>query len=137
MQKLTILRYLYRTDSTSGLVLLDGVFVIFTLELPRSYNGQQNVPTKTCIPTGAYKGKVMSSPKHPEGAPHILGVPGRSAIEMHVANSPKDIEGCCALGMSAAPYTSYVGDSGVAFGKLMQSLPRDFEYDVAVRDVTA
>lgn len=134
---LTILRYIYRSDSTSGLLLLDGAFQCFTLELPKLYNGQPNVPDYTCIPTGSYAGKVMASPKHPEGAPHILDVPGRSAIEIHVANIPKDIKGCAAVGMSAAPYTAFVGDSAVAFGKLIDKLRPIGAFAVRVQEVAA
>lgn len=132
---LYIMRYQYGVAATNGLLMLDSIFTAFTLELPKTFEGQENVIDKTCIPVGAYRGQVLTSPKHPDGAPHILGVPGRSAVEIHIANAPKDIKGCAAVGMAAAPYMPWVGDSAVAFAKLMQRLPKADAFTVGVMNI--
>jgi hypothetical protein len=72
-----------------------GEFQCFTLELPW-LNNQQDV---SCIPAGIYAVKWEPEGKHKGYA--VEDVPGRSAIEIHIGNTTKDIEGCIALGFEA------------------------------------
>jgi hypothetical protein len=52
------------------------------------------------IPTGTYPLTFMWSDHFQQIMPHV-GVPNRSAIEVHWANWPEQLEGCLALGTDA------------------------------------
>ena len=69
-----------------------------SMELPLKFEGEENVPDKTCIPANVYSVEQLFSAKHQRYMPHVMGVPERSAIEIHAASRPSDILGCIALG---------------------------------------
>ena len=69
-----------------------------SLELPLEFEGQENVPDKTCIPAGTYEVKNLFSEKHGCLMPHVMGVPDRTAIEIHAASEPANLLGCTAIG---------------------------------------
>ena len=50
-----------------------------------------------CIPTGTYDVLFMWSDHFQQIMPHVM-VPNRTAIEIHWANFPNQLEGCLALG---------------------------------------
>lgn len=87
-----------------------GTFGIFALETGQEYYSLElpwddNRRGESCIPAGIYTCKWINSPKH-GGVYQVMDVPGRSMIEIHVANFGGDkdkgykaeIEGCIALG---------------------------------------
>lgn len=107
-------RRIFTEKSVIGeLYIPQGVFC-HTLEPPLGH------PTHPCIPLGTYPLKISWSPKFKADLPHILDVPGRSAIEIHVGNAPEDTEGCILVGYGYG--LNYVDDSAVAFRKLMMIL---------------
>jgi hypothetical protein len=84
----------YRDKSTTGLAWVENEIglpeVEFkTLELP----WKDNKPRVSCIPEGVYKWQKYNSPKFGEVI-LILGVDGRSMIEIHAGNFTSDILGC-------------------------------------------
>lgn len=87
----------------------------YTLELPLTFDGKENVKEKTCIPYGKYRVVVCSwNPKRLL----VLEVPGRDAIEMHVANEPRDIKGC--IGVGYLRDNDWIGQSGDAMKELIK-----------------
>lgn len=117
---LTVTRDVLSDTSTMGLLDIAGLFQCYTLELPMLFDGQQNVPDKTCIPNGTYNVEISRSPRHGFDVPWILGVPDREDIEIHPANDPAELLGCVAVGQTRAK--DWVGQSQLAFGALMAKL---------------
>lgn len=117
---LTVTRDVLSDTSTMGLLDIMGLFQCYTLELPMSFEGQQNVPDRTCIPDGTYNIEIRWSPRHGFEVPWILDVPNRADIEIHPANDPQELLGCVAVGQTRAK--DWVGASQLAFGALMDKL---------------
>ncbi len=86
---------------TIGALSMPG-FVCSTIELPKQpYNNVSNIR----IPTGRYALRLYNSPRWGKNVPLLVGVKGRSQIEIHPSNyaiRPSDghclLEGCIALG---------------------------------------
>lgn len=74
------------TDDNSG-------FLCYTCELPW-YN---NMPGKSCIPTGTYAVVKHNSAEHPDTW-ELLNVPNRVGILIHNGNTEHDSEGCIIVG---------------------------------------
>ncbi len=94
--------------------------VFDTGELP----WRNNIPDKSCIPTGIYPVKWLWSPHHNRNVYHVMGVPGRDKngqlanVEIHSGSYCGDVDkgfrsdvlGCMLLGKGLA--TGKVGDAG-------------------------
>ena len=117
---ISVTRDVLSDTSTMGLLDIMGLFQCYTLELPMLFEGQPNVPDKTCIPNGTYNVEIRWSPRHGFEVPWILGVPDREDIEIHPANLPDQLLGCIAVGQTRAK--DEVGGSRLAFGALMDKL---------------
>lgn len=90
----TIKRVSYLPEGTFGVIKQDNVPFALTAELP----WLNNLPSKSCIPTGKYLGKRVNSPKFGNTF-EITGVPKRSNILFHKGNVPKkDSKGCVLIG---------------------------------------
>jgi hypothetical protein len=89
------LRRIYLDNVTLGILFDENNFPwLKTLELPNKNNQQR----KSCIPEGTYTCKPYKSPT--KGSVYLLeNVPNRSMIEIHIANTVKDILGCIAVGI--------------------------------------
>jgi hypothetical protein len=68
------------------------------------------------IPEGRYRVVIDWSNRFQRTMPHILNVPDREGIRIHVANWPEELEGCIAVGRKKAD--DFVGESRVAFNRL-------------------
>lgn len=100
--------------------------MIYQLELP----WLDNTPFVSCIPSGRYELVMEPIAPHPHmqtvfGSQYVWlplykDVPGRSACFCHPANSPKDILGCTAPGLSTS--VDWVGDSHAALALLMGAM---------------
>jgi hypothetical protein len=112
---ITIARDTLTENSTIGKLSLEGSsLVLDTLEPPIR-------ETKPCaIPLGTYKVALLESPKFGFITPHILDVPGFTAIEIHIGNGPLDTEGCCLVGLARG--TDFIYQSKAAFQQLMSVL---------------
>jgi len=93
------LKVIRATNSpTFGIMLVDGMPVFVTLELP----WMNNEPQISCIPTGSYtcrKRKASESITAGIGeAFEVVDVPNRSDILIHVGNTVDDIKGCILIG---------------------------------------
>lgn len=97
----------------------DGKFSCVTLERPAEGD-------HPCIPAGTYQ--VIIDWHHPTDlekryrCPELLGVPGRSQIQIHIANRCGELLGCIAPGERVAAGGECVEASGDAFRRLMAYL---------------
>lgn len=95
---------LIRTDDTA-----DGVFG--EMHIPAGPGGPaltlhtveddnlQNRRGVSCIPAGLYLLRRTMFYRHGYEAFEVTGVPGRSRILIHVANTENDVEGCIGVGL--------------------------------------
>ena len=82
----------------------------YTIERPWLDN-KQNV---SCIPAGYYKLGRVDSPRFGPDTWEIKGVPGRTHILIHVANTANDVIGCVGLGLGLFPQLQGVSVSKTA-----------------------
>lgn len=120
-------RRLWKTDqAVTGTFSVDGSQKYFSLELPELFDGQPNVTNKTCIPAGTYAVQRLWSNHWNAMMPHIVGVPGRTEVEIHIANFPHDILGCMGIGNTRISDIE-IGESKDAF----EGFNQDFENAIA------
>jgi hypothetical protein len=118
---------IWKTDSgITGTFSVDGVQKYFCIELPERFEGELNVPNKTCVLPGVYEVQRLWSNYWDQMMPHVVGTPGRSEVEIHIANFPHDILGCIGIGMKRITDTQ-IGESSEAFEEFNQ----DFENAIA------
>lgn len=84
----------------------------------------------TLIPCGTYKVTMYDSPHNKTKVP-LLHVPGRSFIEIHVANWENQLEGCIAVGECREG--TGISHSRDTFVQLMSALGKAVEWEVEVR----
>jgi hypothetical protein len=84
-----------------------------------------NKPSVSCIPAGTYTCKPTKYHKGGYDTYEVMGVPGRSRILFHVANTEEDVEGCIGLGLNIGVLTVTDEDSKKKVPKLavQQSKP--------------
>ena len=114
---LTIQRDKPTGKSTPGEMFVNGVWQCYTLEpdpLTPAISGHPS------IPAGVYPVQLTMSPHMHYITPILIGVPGRTAIRIHIANFPKELEGCTAVGTEKGP--DEVLHSKFAFQELMHIL---------------
>ena len=117
-----VLRRLESTQgSTPGQLSIGGAAQCYTLELPRLFEGKENVHQKTCILAGTYEVSLVMSEKFKRIMPLLVGVPERFAIEMHQGNTAADTEGCILVGAYRASLDEITG-SAVAFSALFAKM---------------
>jgi hypothetical protein len=81
---------------TLGVMTADGLGpVVQTLEPP----WRQNRANVSCIPEGEYGVVMVYSARFGKIMPHLIAVPEREAVEIHVGNFPRDTHGCILTGM--------------------------------------
>lgn len=114
--RLTITRQQGTALSTPGLLDINGLFQCYTLE-PRM---DRSLGKPFAIPAGTYAIALLKSVKFGFVTPRVLYVPGFTAIEIHIGNSPRDTQGCLLVGQTRA--RDFVGNSREAFQGLMAKL---------------
>lgn len=60
---------------------------------------RDNLPRISCIPAGLYALHRTVYHKHGYETFEVMGVPGRSRILIHPANTEEDLEGCIGVGL--------------------------------------
>ena len=101
MYKLKLIRISSSDQGTKGLLLVNGSFFCYTLELPWN----DNIPNYSCIPPGKYKLERHLF-RGRRKCYHLLNVPNRKWILIHngnVAGDPRkgyktNVEGCILVG---------------------------------------
>lgn len=112
----TLKRFLGCSHGTFGKLVIKGRSrgEFFTME----EEPQGNKPRISCIPAGTYICKRARYNKTGLETFEVTGVPGRSQIKIHPANTEEDVEGCIAPGMSLAVLDVRDEDIGVRGPKL-------------------
>jgi hypothetical protein len=115
--KVDIYRKVETSESITGEFWLDGVQQCVYLEPSRT---TPFWPGHPCIDAGTYQVVLTMSPHLGYICPEVLNVPGRAAIRWHIGNFPKDVLGCCVVGITVGE--NLVENSKVAFAALMAKL---------------
>jgi hypothetical protein len=129
--KLRLERLSHTDFATYGQIVDDENQVLcLTLEKP----WLENAHNVSCIPPGTYAAFRRSSPKRGYDVFELAHVPGRSNIELHIGNLPRDSEGCILLGSNFGTVDGQRGITGstVAFARFMTRLKhvQGFELEV-------
>lgn len=107
------LGHLFATDEL-------GLDLAHTCEKP----WKDNHPDTSCIPTGVYTAhrRLASQTRHHYDVFQLDDVPGREDIQIHIANTPSQLEGCCCLGTEFGFINGEHGvlNSKVAYKRWMQ-----------------
>jgi hypothetical protein len=119
--ELTLNRIFLGSSATIGELLINDKHLCDTLEDRVRPEGEK-VYGKTAIPEGTYEVKLTHSPRFKKILPEILNVPNFSGIRIHTGNSSKDTEGCILVGTWDGEKEDWVGNSRIAFDKLMTLL---------------
>jgi hypothetical protein len=116
-----ILQRLQQTShSTTGQLSLEGALKYVTLEPPKQKDPQGN--GYVCIDAGTYPVRIRWSFRFQRLTPHIEDVQGRTEIEWHIGNFPRDTDGCALIGTDLGATVDYVRASSAAFDALMTLL---------------
>lgn len=126
MRRVHLKRFAYAPAATLGRLTLDD-HTWYTVERP--WLG--NKPFVSCIPQGFYHCRRYSSAKYPDTW-EVCGVPERSQILFHVANWPRDVQGCIGLGMEPMGDTFGVARSRVAVGEFLRLLRDEDEFELMI-----
>ena len=76
----------------------------------------------TLIPEGTYPFTYYDSPANKMKVLLLSGVPGFTAIEVHIANFPHELKGCTAVGSTINVNVPQLVGSTIAFNSLMNLL---------------
>ena len=127
---LLLIRDTFTDKSVLGKLYLNAEFYGHTLELA----WKDNKKRISCIPKGVYEVKKRNTEKskYKYEHLHILDVPDRELILMHIGNYPKNSKGCILLGNTRA--LNFVGDSRKAFYKLMYDLGSFEEIELVIKN---
>ncbi|TBG37170.1 hypothetical protein ELG78_09325 [Rhizobium leguminosarum] len=94
---------------------------------------RENKPKVSCVPAGSYRciphgweaGTKVSKPRTWE----LVGVPGRSAVLIHIGNTTRDTEGCilAGMGLMVTQLLSSISDSRLAIELMRREIgPNEF-----------
>ena len=127
---LLLIRDTFTDKSVLGKLYLNAEFYGHTLELA----WKDNKKRISCIPKGVYEVKKRNTEKskYKYEHLHILDVPDRELILMHIGNYPKNSKGCILLGNTRA--LNFVGDSRKAFYRLMYDLGSFEEIELVIKN---
>lgn len=124
--KLVLSRRVISPYSTIGSLEWNGIKICDILERPwenganRINNLGKGENNSTCILPGIYRIEKKYSPLNRCEVPILINVPGRSEIEIHTGNYPKDSFGCLLPGTYNMNILDMVSSSRDAFRHLME-----------------
>ena len=116
---LRVIREPSTAAATMGLLLIDGVFVCWTLE---DVVRPVKIPGETAIPAGRYAVRLSLSQRFQKVLPEVLAVPGFTGIRVHGGNGALDTQGCVLVGRKRT--TNGVLESKLALMEVMEQLRR-------------
>jgi len=131
MKTLIIRRITTGDQGTFGNLVFENAPFAVTLELP----WLDNKPMVSCIPSGEYICKRVSSPKFGDTF-EVTNVPGRTHILFHKANRLRDLLGCIGV---AEQFGKLDGESGVlnskqGYNEFKAILSNDIEFRLVIVD---
>jgi hypothetical protein len=104
---------------TIGELWIDGQRVGYTLELPWKWNEQ----SVSAIPAGSYSGHLRYD-KDDHWRIQLNDVQGRSGVQIHIGNVPREIKGCVLVGKTWDQQTCFIGGSAIAYTELKKAFYR-------------
>jgi hypothetical protein len=116
---LRVIREPSTAAATLGILLIDGVFVCWTLE---DVVREVKIPGETAIPAGRYAVRLSLSQRFQKLLPEILTVPNFKGIRIHAGNTQADTAGCVLVGRVRA--YDRVEESKLALMNVMEHLRR-------------
>ena len=117
---LRVIREPSTAAATMGILLIDGVFVCWTLE---DVVREVKIPGETAIPAGRYAVRLSLSQRFQKLLPEILaGGRGFTGIRIHSGNTQADTAGCVLVGRKRG--NSVVLESKLALIEVMEHLRR-------------
>ncbi|QBC44474.1 hypothetical protein C1H71_13650 [Iodobacter fluviatilis] len=130
--QLLLKRDFFTTESTTGVLSIDGVFQCFVLEdVDRKLEaGGAKIYGQTAIPRGIYPLTVTYSPRFKKPLPLLSGVKGFDGIRIHCGNSAADTEGCLLVGN--ARWLNKVGGSRIAYDAIFTKIKAALDRKEAV-----
>ena len=120
--EIKVVRDIFTTRSTTGIVSVDGIHRCFSLEDycrqpdPAEWKPEFKVAGRTAIPYGRYEVICNFSSRFRRPLPLLLGVPDFVGVRIHPGNSDVDTHGCLLPGLDRRP--DWVTESHRAFGLL-------------------
>jgi hypothetical protein len=100
MRQAHLLRTEQIADGTFGLLELRGANGTPELRLHTMEDDwRDNAPNVSCIPAGTYRCARTLYHRHGYETFEVTGVPGRSRILIHPANTEEDVQGCIGVGL--------------------------------------
>jgi len=105
---ISLLRYSHRSDSTGGMLFIDGIFFCYTCEDQAQPIGVK-IPGETRIPSGHYNVLLRNEggmtqkyankfPDIHQGMLWLQNVPGFKWVYIHIGNDDDDTLGCVLVG---------------------------------------
>lgn len=135
----------YLPTETLGSWYFRDQMVCKTMELPKTFEGKENVVNKTCIPetteTFVYICKKEAYTEH-HPYPHfrLMNVKGRIGILVHLITFVKDLLGCIGVGSSFVDFNKDgvpdIAGSTLALNKLYALMPDEFELEIKTKPST-
>lgn len=116
--KLQLQRDVQTGQGTTGRLFVNGAPFCVTLERPAADFGNAH----PCIPVGQYPVVLYHSPHFGRAMPLLVGVPGRSGIEIHWGNYVRDFKGCIGVGTTR----STLPDGGLAIWNSRETFDKLF-----------
>lgn len=116
--KITIVRTSINDKSITGELYVDDKFICHTLELPY----HNNASYISSIPSGTY-GAILRYDHEDKWRIEFTGTLPRTNIQIHVGNTPSDIEGCVLVGDAVLNINNRIegGTSKPAYTRLKQA----------------
>jgi hypothetical protein len=129
MMKITVRRYLSKSDFTISNVYIDGIYVCKGLE---DEHRDKKVMHETRIPEGTYKVELRTFGTHHEkykvkfddheGMLWVKDVPGFQHILIHIGNTDEDTSGCLLVGEKADEVKGTISNSTIAYRKFYSKI---------------
>jgi hypothetical protein len=112
---------------TIGSLFVNDQFECYTLEdVIREVPGQSVTSWKvfgqTAIPRGRYQVVITMSARFKFETPILLNVPGFEGVRIHPGNTDRDTEGCILVGDTKDVDGEFIGNSRVAWQKLVDKI---------------
>lgn len=131
MKQVNLIRYYQDDKATLGVLTIVGMQdpIFYTVERP----WLDNEPNVSCIPQGVYQCVIHQSSKNGE-VYEVQDVVGRTHIQLHIANTAEQVQGCIGIGNAAGYVKSSKGvrDSILGFSAFKHTMEKQ-PFELTIR----